>query len=406
MLVQGGNVAFMSRATILFSYAFRPLFLLCIAYALVAVPVWVLAWVGWAPTTPAVLGNPVWWHAHEMLFGFAGAAVGGFLLTAVATWTNRAPLAGGPLVALALLWLNARLLLSLPSAVSAGWVVPAAAAADLGYDVLLLVLMSREVIAARSQRNYKVLVLLALLAVANAAFYVGIESRFRWVDASLLGGLWVFVLLIAVVGGRVIPAFTRNWLRLRGAAEDNIPSFDRLDLVATVALLVFASLTMVPAPPIGVAVAGLLAATLQLLRLGRWRGLRARREPLVWILHLAFLWIPVGILLLSAAALGWCPRSAGIHALTVGAIATMIMAIAGRAALGHTGRPLQSHPVLTAAYVLITVAALSRVAVVFVPDGRAMLLLAGACWVLGFACFGWRYIPVLLQAHVDEMQRA
>ena len=161
--------------------------------------------------------NPIWWHAHEMVFGFAGAAVGGFLLTAAATWTKRPPVAGGPLLALSLLWLNARLLLFLPPAVGSDWLVPAAASADLGYDVLLLALMTRELIASRNRRNYKVLVLLGLFACANAVFYAGVGGRFAWVDLALLAGLWTVVFLITVIGGRVVPAFTRNWLRRQGA---------------------------------------------------------------------------------------------------------------------------------------------------------------------------------------------
>ena len=391
-----------SRSKVFFSFAFRPLFLLATLYALVAIPVWVCAWLGWLPM-PTILGaNPIWWHAHEMLFGFAGAAVGGFLLTAVATWTKRPPVAGGPLVALALLWLNGRLLLFVPGTVAAGWVVPAAAGADLGYDFLLLVLMSREVISVRSQRNYKVLVLLVLLVSANAAFYVGIGGRARWVDPALLAALWVFILLISVIGGRVIPAFTRNWLRLQGMQRPDAkvglpPSFGRVDLAATVFLVAFAALTLLPVPPITTALTGLAAGMLLLLRVARWQGFRATGDPLVWILHVAFLWIPIGVLLLSGAELGWWPASTGVHALTTGAITTMIVAIASRAALGHTGRPLQSHPVLTLGYALITLAAVLRVMVVAVPDAPAMLLASAASWCLGFACFAWRYVPILVQ---------
>ena len=389
-----------------FSYAFRPLFLLATLYALLAVPVWVCAWLGWLPVPTIMGGNSTWWHAHEMLFGFAGAAVGGFLLTAVATWTKRPPVAGGPLVALALLWLSARLLLFAPGTMASGWVVPAAAAADLGYDLLLLALMSREVISARDQRNYKVLVLLALLVVANAAFYVGIEGRAGWADPALLAALWVFILLISVIAGRVIPAFTRNWLRLQGlqradAKRGAPPSFGRVDLAATVVMIAFATLTLLPVAPIVAALTGLVAGLLLLARVARWQGFRAKRDPLVWILHVAFLWIPVGVLLLSGAALGWWPATGGVHALTTGAITTMIVAIASRAALGHTGRPLQSHPVLNLGYAMITLSALLRVLVVAVPDARVMLFLSAASWSLGFACFAWRYLPILVQPPLE-----
>lgn len=389
-----------------FSYAFRPLFLLATLHALIAVPVWVCGWLGWLPMPTMMGGNPVWWHAHEMLFGFAAAAVGGFLLTAVATWTKRPPVAGGPLVALALLWLSARLLFFVPATMTQGWMLPAAATADLGYDLLLLALMSREVISVRNRRNYKVLVLLSLLVLVNAAFYVGTQGRAGWADPALLAALWVFILLISVIAGRVIPAFTRNWLRLHGLHRADAelgapPAFDRVDLSATIALIAFAALTLLPSPPIVAALAGLVAGVLLLARVARWQGLRARRDPLVSILHVAFLWIPIGVLLLAGAALGWWPVSAGVHALTTGAIATMIVAIASRAALGHTGRPLQSHPVLNLGYAMITLAAVLRVLVVAVPDARAMLLLSAASWSLGFACFAWRYMPILVRPPLD-----
>ncbi len=391
---------------VLFSYAFRPLFLACVFFAMVAIPLWVFAWVGFIPLPIIFSSNPIWWHAHEMLFGFAGAAVGGFLLTAVAAWTKRPPVAGGPLLALTLLWLNARLLLFLPPGAGSGWVTPAAAAMDLGYDVLLLALMTREVVAARNRRNYKVLGLLGLFALANAAFYAGVRGRFVWVEPALLAGLWVLVFLLTVIGGRVIPAFTGNWLRRQGAEGAGPPPFDRLDLAATVALVLFASLTLLPVRPNIVALTGLVTALLLLARLSRWQGLRARKEPFVFILHVGFSWLPVGVLLFAGSALGWWPPSVGVHALSVGAIATMVVAIAGRAALGHTGRPLRGHPALTAAYVFITIAAISRVLVAAVPDGRALLVLSGACWFAGFACFAWRYVPILVRAPADPARQA
>ncbi len=392
---------------VFFSYAFRPLFLLATLHALLAVPIWVCGWLGWLPMPTIVGGNPTWWHAHEMLFGFAGAAVGGFLLTAVATWTKRPPVSGGLLLALAVSWLSARLLLFVPGSVAPGWVTPAAAAADIGYGLLLFGLMSREVIAVRNRRNYKVLVLLALLVVCNAAFYVGVEGRGGWVDPALLGALWVFVLLISIIAGRVIPAFTGNWLRLHEPQQADgkssaLPSFDQLDLVAVVALIGFAALTLLPAPPMLIALTGLVAGSLSLARVARWQGFRARRDPLVWILHVSFLWIPVGLLLLSGAALGWWPASVGVHALTTGAIATMILAIASRAALGHTGRPLRSHPLVNVGYAMVTLAAVLRVLVPGAPNARVTLLLSAASWSVGFACFAWRYIPILVGPPVER----
>ncbi len=382
-------------ARVLFSYAFRPLFLLATLHAIVVVPFWVAGWLG-LYSLPTSLGGPVSWHAHEMIHGFAGVAVGGFALTAVATWTKRPPVAGAPLFLLAVLWLFARLLLASEQTLSFG------IAADVAYGVGLFALVGREVIAARSVRNYKVLVLLALLPVANALFFVGASRGRGWAMTMLFAAMWLLVLLINLIGGRIIPAFTRNWIRRRveTGREQPLtlpPVFDRFDLLTTWLLVGFAVLHTAAAPSEWIAGLGVVTGALLFVRLARWQGIRALREPLVWVLHLAFAWIPIGVLLLSAAAAGLAPRTAGTHALTSGAIATMIVAVAGRAALGHTGRPLQSHPALTAAYLAITVAAVFRVAATAGPGARFFLIASAVAWTTGFLCFAWRYVPILAQ---------
>ena len=388
--------------TVLFTYAFRPLFLLATLYALAVVPVWAAAWLGYLPM-PTSLGTPSWWHAHEMIYGFAWAAIGGFALTAVATWTKRPPVAGAPLMILSALWVTARVLFVLPSP---SW-LPPAIAADLGYGLLLFVLMSREVIAARSQRNYKVLVILGLLPVTDALFFWGMMQNASWTMTALFAGLWLVVMLINLIGGRVIPGFTRNWLKgqlveQKGEPATLPPMFDRFDLFTTSLMVAFAVLHLLGAPSRWIAVLGLLTSVMLFIRLTRWQGIHTGSEPLVWVLHVAFSWLPLGFLFLAFAELGLLPRTAGIHALTSGAITTMIIAIAGRAALGHTGRPLESHPVLTAAYVLITAAAICRVAATVGPEARALLALSAVAWFLGFVCFAWRYVPILTQGPLQR----
>ncbi len=388
--------------TEVFSYAFRPLFLLATVYAIAVVPLWVGAWLGYLPF-PGMLGAPSWWHAHEMTFGFAGAAVGGFALTAVATWTNRPPVSGAPLLVLSVLWLVARILFSLPSPS----LLAPAIIADLGYGGLLFALMSREVISAGNERNYKVLLILGLFVGSNAMFFVGVIRSAGWSTTALHSGLWLIVLLINLIAGRIIPAFTRNWLKRRAVDETHRPMklppmFDRFDLISTGLLVAFAIFQLVDAPARETALLGLLTSVFLFIRLARWQGIRGRKEPLVWVLHVAFLWLPVGVLLLSFAEVGVIPQTAGIHALTSGAITTMILAVASRAALGHTGRPLESHPVLTAAYVLITIAAICRVAATFGPAARALLAASATAWCLGFICFAWRYAPILTQPRVQR----
>ena len=388
--------------SVFFSYAFRPLFLLATVYAILIVPLWLGAWLGYAPM-PVSLGTPMWWHAHEMIYGFAGAAIGGFALTAVATWTKRPPVSGLALVILSALWLVARGLFLLPSP---RLLVPAIAA-DLGYGVLLFALMSREVFRARNKRNYKVLLILALLPLTNAAFFGALGSGAAWTMTALLAGLWLVVLLINLIAGRIIPGFTRNWLKRQfdlkklelGALP---PGFDRFDLLATWLLVAFSVAHLLRASPLVVAPLGLLTGVLFFVRLARWQGLRTGSEPLVWVLHLGFAWLPIGCLLLSMTELGLAPRTAGIHALTSGAITTLIVAVAGRAALGHTSRPLESHPLLTSAYVLITIAAICRVAAAFGPGARLLLTISAGAWSLGFVSFAWRYVPILVQPRVQH----
>jgi uncharacterized protein involved in response to NO len=387
--------------TVIFTYAFRSLFLLATLYAVAVVPLWAAAWLGYLPM-PTSLGAPSWWHAHEMIYGFAGAAIGGFALTAVAMWTKRPPVAGAPLMILSALWLIARILFALPSPA----LLAPAIATDLGYGVLLFVLMSREVISARSQRNYKVLLILGLLPLMNGLFFLGMTGNAGWTKTALFAGLWLVVLLVNLIGGRVIPGFTRNWLKRQLLEQKREPAtlppmFDRFDLLTTWLMVAFAILHLLEAPSRWTAVIGLITSVMLFIRLTRWQGIHTGSEPLVWVLHVAFSWLPLGFLLLAFAEIGLLPQTAGVHALTSGAITTMIIAISGRAALGHTGRALESHPVLTAAYVLITVAAICRVAATVGPGARSLLAASAVAWCAGFVCFAWRYVPILTQGRVQ-----
>jgi uncharacterized protein involved in response to NO len=229
----------------------------------------------------------------------------------------------------------------------------------------------------------------------------------NWTMTALFAGLWLVVMLINLIGGRVIPGFTRNWLKRQLMEHKREPAtlppvFDRFDLFTTWLMVAFAILHLLAAPSRWTAVVGLITSVMLFIRLTRWQGMHTGGEPLVWVLHIAFSWLPLGFLFLAFAELGLLPRTAGIHALTSGAITTMIIAIAGRAALGHTGRALESHPVLTAAYVLITVAAICRVAATVGPGARALLALSSVAWFLGFVCFAWRYIPILTQGRLQR----
>lgn len=370
----------------LLSYGFRLLFTLVVIQALFHISAWLLHWNGLLTIDPGF--NPVLWHGHEMIVGFAGAAIAGFLLTAVATWTGRPPVSGWPLLLLCLSWLIARAVIVIPTA---------AAVAGIFYWAWLLALMGREVLLAKNQRNYKILLVLSLMLFLESLFQYSLVAENGWSRQVVWSQIWLTIMLVSIIGGRIIPAFTRNWLRLNRPElnEDQQPaSFGRLDVVATIALLAFAIATLIPLSASLQAMLAITSGILQLWRLWRWRGIYTFADPLVWMLHLSYAWIPLAMLIFAMSQLGFVSVSAGIHALTIGTIASMIVSVASRAALGHTGRSLESHPLLTSAIVLISLAAIVRVIAAMVPE--SMYLTGSAIlWLAGFLCFAIRYVPIL-----------
>lgn len=370
---------------------FRPFFLLAAATAAIAVPLW-LAQVAGRVALPTAF-DPVTWHGHEMLFGFAQAAIAGFLLTAVPNWTGRMPIQGWSLGALAALFVAGRV------AVAGSAVIgPAPAAAiDVAFPLALLAVLGREIAAGRNWRNLPMLGALALFAAANGLTHV---EALEWADTGALGlrlGIAVAITLIGLVGGRIIPSFTRNWLVKRGVAALPAP-FGRLDAAAVAATAV--ALVTWAVVPDAVAVPALLgvAGAANLVRVARWQGHRTLSEPLVWVLHAGFLWVPIGLLLLAASPfVAALAPSTGLHALTGGAIATMILAVSTRATLGHTGRGLSADRRTSLIYALVVASAAGRVAAGASVDASAALLaLAGAAWVAAFALFLIVYGPMLM----------
>jgi uncharacterized protein involved in response to NO len=334
----------------------------------------------------------MYWHGHEMLMGLAGAAIGGFLLTAVANWTSRPPIAGLPLVLLCAAWLAGRLSLHAPLV---------SALADTGYWVGLWVLVANEILRAGNRRNYKILGVLALIGLSDGLYHVAELTQSPYQQQALWAQLWLIIVLINVIGGRVIPAFTGNWLRRTAAPvalteTDLPPAFGRIDQAAIAALVAFAAATVLQAPSVIAVMLGLLAGIMQAWRLARWKFYRTFSDPLVWMMHLSYLWIPVGIVLWTLSHAGWVPVSAAVHALTTGAITSMVISIGSRAAFGHTGRPLQSPPLLTACIVLISVSAILRVAASVWQISPA-LHASSFVWLLAFVCFSIQFIPILLR---------
>lgn len=372
----------------LFSYGFRPFFLCAALFAIGVVPVWWLVWRG--AVTLRSHFPPVDWHVHEMVFGYGAAVVAGFLFTAVPNWTGRLPMRGWPLAMLLALWVAGRLAV-------AGLIGAGPVAVLLIVQVFLLAvaaIIAREIVAGRNWRNLKVLVPVTLLWLSNIAFHVEILET-GTADFGRRCGLALLVFLIMLIGGRIVPSFTRNWLAKRRETRLPVP-FNRFD-GAAIAVGVAALAAWVVAPFNAVcAVLSALAAGLHVARLVRWRGYLARTSPLLLMLHVAYAFVPLGFVGAAAAALGIGPPGTAAHLFGIGAVGGMTVAVMMRATMGHTGRELVAGPVLTLAFVLLILAALVRV-----TDDRIAALgvdgiaLAALTWTAGFALLAWRLGPWL-----------
>lgn len=377
---------------------FRPFFFGAATWAVIAIALWLCVLAG-EISLPTHF-DPVAWHRHEMLFGFVGAAVSGFLLTAIPNWTGRLPIAGKPLLALFGMWAAARIavLFSLQIGLWPG------ALLDVGLFISLAALAAREVIASKN-RNVPVVGLVLLFGVADAADYAGASGLIP-ADLGWRGAIALLVIMMSLIGGRIIPSFTRNWMVKRGVTHRLPTQPQRLDLLV-IASTAIALLFWLAFP--GNRLTGfmlIIAAAAQALRLARWGGFRTRGDPLVWVLHLGYVWVPTGLLLLGMSVAGAdIPRSAGVHALTAGGMATMILAVMTRASLGHTGRELKASQLTLVAYCAVTLGALLRVAASLgIGSYSLMLDVAGAFWGAALVLFVIVYRPVLWQPRLAEQK--
>ena len=375
---------------------FRPFFLFAGLFAMMHIPLWLCQWSG--RLNPAAPFDPLLWHGHEMLFGFGTAVVAGFLLTAVPNWTATPAVAGGPLALLAGLWLAARL------AFLGGGGLPVwlAAALDMAVLPLLAALLAGPLVKAGKARNMIFLGLLTVLALADGLVLAQIIGAAADTGRHGLAlAVFTLVLMIGIVGGRIIPAFTQSGLQAAGIAWQaaRIPGLEP----AAVGLLALVAAAEAIAPGSAAAAAlCLVAALLHALRLAGWRGWRTARLPLLWVLHLGYLWLPLGLAAVGLAGLEMIPLSfeAALHGLTVGAVGTMVLGVMSRAALGHGGRPLKPAPATVAAYLLVWVAAWLRLAAPL-ADSAGVLWLSGLAWSGGFALFVLVYAPICLRARAD-----
>lgn len=373
----------------LFSYPFRIFFLSMTVLALVAVPLWVMQVNGVISLPLAMPG--LFWHQHEMLFGFLSAAIAGFLLTAVCVWTQTERTHGFRLVLLWGVWLAGRLLLA-TGADLPFWLVQGV---NLAFLPLVMVDAGWRIWHARQKRQVMIIVVLGLLWLMQIGFVTRLDMAFSY------GALIMAMALISIIGGRITPAFSTGWLRQRGLDSTAVKTVPALDM-ATVFSLILLMASLVTGWQTVTGVLALLSGVLMLVRLAGWKGWLVRQEPLLWILHLSILWVPVSLFLLAGTLFAGWPSNAWSHAAGTGAVACLILGVIARVALGHSGRPLVLPKGMVLAFLAIHLAALIRVLTAFdvIPwhpgIGSSTLL-----WLLAFGLFLYRYTGILASPRPD-----
>lgn len=374
---------------ILFSYGFRPFFLGGAIWACAAMVLWIVAVSGNIEIGGEYGARA--WHAHEMLFGFSSAIVAGFLLTAVPNWTGRLPVSGPPLMALFLLWCAGRVALLMTNEIG----VLSAVLLEAAFLPTMLVVCVREIVAGRKWAELKVIAGLGVLTLANICFHYETITADgpNYSQRVALAGL---TMMIVVVGGRMLPSFTRNWLNKAGRTDFPVPynNFDAVAIVLTVPAFLF--WIGAPESPLTAGVA-LVAASLHIVRLWRWRGWSTWGEPLVIVLHLAYGLVPVGLLAIAASSVQIIDVTSAIHVLTVGTVTTMMLAVMTRATRGHTGRELTASSMTCVCFSAIFLCALIRPAAEFAPAYAILAYsVAAALWVGAFALYLIEYGPMLV----------
>ncbi|WP_375175571.1 NnrS family protein [Pseudooceanicola sp.] len=377
----------------LFSFGFRPFFLSAVLFALVAIPLWWAVWRGDVGLASAFA--PSDWHSHEMVFGYGAAVVAGFLFTAVPNWTGRMPTRGWPLMVLLAIWVAGRVAMAGLTGLSALWVL----AVDQLFLLAVAAMIAREIVAGRNWRNLKVLVPVTLLWLSNVLFHV--EAMTHGVaDYGRRGGIALLVFLIMLIGGRIVPSFTRNWLAARRSSWLPVP-FNRLDMVAIAVGAVTLVLWVVVPESLACGMLGAVAAVLHLVRLLRWKGIATFGMSLLLMLHIAYFFVPLGFAGVALVAFGLAGPAFGVHLFGIGAVGGMTVAVMMRATMGHTGRELEAGPLLTLAFNLVLGAALLRLG-----GGRMVLpgmdgvTLSALAWTFAFALLAIRLGPWLARPKV------
>lgn len=380
----------------LFNYGFRPFFLLAALYAVIAVLVWLMTLV--TGMWPDDYLAPHLWHGHEMLFGFVGAAIAGFLLTAVPSWTGQRAITGRPLMGLVLVWLGGRVVLAFQHSLPPLLV----AIVDLAFFPLLAALLMSSLLQGKL-RNMVFLLFLAVLFIANLVFHFAIAGADAALASSaLLLGVNTVLLIIAIIGGRIVPAFTQGAVRQTDETFAITP-LPLLDRAAILGILLVLIIDLAWPNSIAAGWMAVIAALIHAARFARWQTWRTLSQPIVWVLHLGYAWLIIGLALkglfmLTDTVFG----AAWLHALTTGTFATMILAVMTRASLGHTGRVMVAPPPIIASYILITLAAIVRITGPLFPGSYLQTLVISAIlWIGAFTLFLIIYTPILLQPRAD-----
>lgn len=379
------------------SFGFRPFFLGGALWSACAMPLWIGLVMG--RLSFAISNGAIAWHAHEFLFGYVGAIIAGFLLTAIPNWTGSLPVQGGPLLALFLLWAAGRAAMLFIDRIG---FVPATIIDSLFLLVFAAVVL-REIIAGRDRRNFKIALLVALFALVNVSFHVEVFVS-GGAGYAMRAAIAIVIVLISLVGGRITPSFTHNWLAKRETRGLPRP-FGHYDMIALAGGVVAAFLWVVLPQATATAWAAIVAGVLHAVRLARWAGARTWQEPLVLILHIGYAFVPLGFLVIGLSILAplLVPTSSAIHAWTAGAMGVMTLAVMTRASLGHSGRALTASAATQAIYVAIVAAALARMVAPILGDWSMTVLdIAAAAWTAAFAGFVLVYGPMLIKAKLGR----
>lgn len=378
-----------------FSYGFRPFFLSAAVFAGVALPIWAMILSG-ADNTH-FLYPPREWHVHEMIFGFLPAVIAGFLFTAMPNWTDRPPIKSLPLMLVWILWLAGRLIIAIP------WPPPfVCAIIDGAFLVTLAIIVWREIAIGKAWDRSPIGILISLYAIANLLFHVQALSDVA-TDLPERIALSVTIMLLALIGGRVIPSFTLDFLSEHGMAQQP-SSFSRFDGAAILLAAIAVVAWMVQPQSMVTASLLTLAGLVNLVRLLRWYGWMTWREPLVLILHLGYGWLAISLIILGGAILGLGMRTEdAVHAFTTGAVGAMTLAIMTRASLGHTGRPRHASPMTVIIYVLVNLGAMLRVFGPATDLSTSLILgLSAIVWSGAYLLFAIVYGPFLLRPSLNE----